>query len=174
MIMTARKATPSPLTPQGGVRRHGAAIYDEAPHDPYEAKGKYSEPTACSDCRAVFHRGRWTWADVPEGAHAALCPACHRVRDKLPAGHLILEGDFVDTRRDELARLARNEEAQEKALHPLHRIMDIEHEKGRVTVTTTDIHLARRIGEAVRHAYQGDLDLKYAKNEYMLRAHWRH
>ncbi len=171
--MTAHKTTPAPLTPPGGVLRHGAAVFDEAPHDPYEARGKYSEPTVCSDCHAVYHRGHWTWSDAPKGAHEALCPACHRIRDKLPAGDVLLEGEFVDAHRDELTRLARKEEAREKAEHPLHRIMSIEPGTGTMRVTTTDIHLARSIGEAVRHAYRGRLDLDYAKNEYSLRARWR-
>ena len=44
---------------------------------------------------------------------------------------------------------------------------------GRMTVTTTDIHLPRRIAEAVAHAYRGELVLEYGKNEYRLRAEWR-
>ena len=171
--MTGHKTTPTPLTPPGGITRHGAGIYDEAPHDPYEAKGKLREPARCGDCGAVFHRGRWSWGEAPEGAHEVLCPACHRIRDKLPAGTLTLEGAFVDAHRDELARLAFNEETREKADHPLHRIMAIDEGPARFGVTTTDIHLARRIGEAVRHAYQGELELEYGKNEYSLRATWR-
>ncbi len=171
--MTGRKTTPTPLTQPGGVRRHGAGIYDEAPHDPYEAKGKYREPARCGDCGAVFHRGRWSWADAPQGAHEVLCPACHRIRDKLPAGTLTLDGAFVDAHRDEMTQLARNEETREKADHPVHRIMDIAEAPARLVITTSDIHLARRIGEAVRHAYQGELELEYGKNEYSLRAHWR-
>lgn len=171
--MTAHKTIPSPLTPPGGIARHGAAIYDEAPHDPYEAKGKYREPARCGDCGAVFHRGRWSWGDAPQGAHVVLCPACHRVRDKLPAGTLTLEGAFVDAHHDELTRLASNEETRERAEHPLHRIMGIEAAPARLVITTSDIHLPRRIGEAVRHAHQGELTLDYGKNEYSLRARWR-
>lgn len=171
--MSAHKVTPAPLTPPGGVLRHGAAVFDEAPHDPYQAKGKYAEPTVCRGCRAIFHRGRWAWGEGPAAAHEALCPACHRIRDKLPAGYVTLEGAFVDTHRDELMRVARNEEERTKPEHPLDRIMGIEREPGRIVITTTDIHLARGIGVALKHAYQGELDLKYAKDEYSVRVHWR-
>ena len=171
--MTARKTIPAPLMPTGGVRRHGAAVFEDAPHDPYEARGKYAEPTICRDCRAVYRRGRWHWGEAPDGAREELCPACHRIRDRLPAGEVRLVSTFVDSHRDELTALARNEEAREKSEHPLHRIMGIDQGEGRMTVTTTDIHLPRRIAEAVAHAYQGELVLEYAKNEYGLRAEWR-
>jgi len=39
-------------------------------------------------------------------------------------------------------------------------------------VTTTDIHLPRRIGEALVSAYDGALDLTYDEDGYFLRANW--
>lgn len=170
--MTAKKVAPSPLMPYGGVQRHGAGVFEDAPHDPYQVRGKYPEPTVCGECHAVYERGRWIWGETLKGAHEALCPACHRIRDRLPAGEVLLVSPFVDSHRDELVALARHEETKEKREHPLHRIISIEQGEGRMTVTTTDIHLPRRIAEAVTHAYQGDLVLEYAKNEYGLRAVW--
>ena len=171
--MTAPKSTPAPLTPPGGHVRRAARVYDEIRHDPYEPRGKHPEPAHCTDCGAVLHRGRWAWSATPQDAQRILCPACRRIRDKLPAGTLTLEGDFIDAHRDEVTRLVRNEEKLENADHPLHRIMAIDEAPGRVVVTTTDIHLARRIGEAVRRAYQGELSLDYGRDEYSLRARWR-
>jgi len=171
--MMTKKTVPTTLMPHGGVRRHGAAIFDDAPHDPYQVRGKYAEPTTCADCRAIYVRGRWRWGEAPAEAHEALCPACHRIRDRLPAGEVRLVSTFVDAHRDELVALALNEEAREKSEHALHRIMGIDQGPGRMTVTTTDIHLPRRIAEAVAHAYQGEFVLEYAKNEYGLRAEWR-
>jgi hypothetical protein len=171
--MTAHGKIPTPQTPPGGVRRHGAGIYDEAPHDPYQAKGKYAEPCRCGDCGLIFHNGRWVRGDSPHEARSVRCPACHRIHDKIPAGYIVLEGPFVDAHRGELLALMRHEETQESADHPLHRIMSVEEEPGRVTVTTTDIHTARRIGEAARHAWHGELELNYGRNEYSLRATWR-
>ena len=40
-------------------------------------------------------------------------------------------------------------------------------------VTTTDTHLARGIGEAVRHAYQGDLKVDHVSGENLVRVHWK-
>jgi hypothetical protein len=160
-------------TPQGGVARHGAAIFDEAPHDPYQARGKYAEPSRCGDCGAVYHRGRWQWSDAPPGAETVLCPACHRIRDRLPAGTLVLEGAFVDAHRDEIAGLLRHEESRAKSQHPLDRVVEVAHSPERITVTTTDIHLPRRIGVAMKRAYRGQLAIEYAKGAYEVRVRWR-
>lgn len=50
--------------------------------------------------------------------------------------------------------------------------MKIEKQDDSVLVTTTDIHLARGIGEAIRHAYQGQLELHYNAGERLLPVHW--
>ena len=38
---------------------------------------------------------------------------------------------------------------------------------------TTDIHLPRRIGEALHHAHRGELDFHYDKEAYAIRVSWR-
>jgi len=154
----------------GGVRH---VMFDAERHDPYQSVGKYREPTQCEDCAAVFHRGRWQWGSAPADAHAAVCPACRRVRDKLPAGRIMLEGPFTALHRNDLMNLVRNEAAQEGREHPLHRLMQVEEKPDRVDLATTDIHLPRRIGDALRRAYDGELDIKYGDQEYTVRVHWR-
>lgn len=171
--MTRRTTTPSPLAPQGGTQRYRDRIYDDPRHDPYQAKGKYSEPTVCTGCHAIYLHGRWVRGTAPEGAHAAECPACHRVRDKQPAGYVTLTGAMVEGDRDELVRIARNVEKHENAEHPLNRIIGIEKDDGQVLITTTDVHLPQRIGEAVRHAHKGELEVTYAQDEYVVRVSWR-
>jgi hypothetical protein len=109
----------------------------------------------------------------PEGAQDHLCPACRRTQDKFPAGVVTLEGEFFAAHRDEILHLARNEEQQAKSEHPLERIMDIQQEAGKTVVSTTDLHLARRIGDAVHHAYQGSLEVKYSPDEYLVRVFWQ-
>lgn len=142
-------------------------------HDPYKTRLKLPEPTVCPECGAVFHKGRWQWAEItPMDAHEEMCQACHRTRDKYPAGTLTLTGGFVKEHKDEILHLARNQEELEKGEHPLHRIMDIEEEPGRIVVSTTDIHLPRRIGEALHKAYEGELDFRYEEEAYFLRVNW--
>jgi hypothetical protein len=171
--MTARNAVPASRSPNSGIARHGAAIYDDPKHDPYQARHKYTEPTVCKDCGAVFRRGRWQWGAAPEGAQTALCPACHRVRDKLPAGTLTLSGGYIAAHRAELVGIIRNQEERAKAEHPLNRLIGIEHAPDSIVVTTADIHLPRQIGEALRDAHQGDLDIRFGSDEYSVQVEWR-
>jgi hypothetical protein len=41
-------------------------------------------------------------------------------------------------------------------------------------VTTTDIHLARGMGEALHRAYQGELEYHYNPEQNLLRVIWMH
>jgi hypothetical protein len=159
--------------PAGTTMRYRDRIFDAKRHDPYQAAGKYAEPAHCETCGAVFHRGRWQWGSPLPGGHSVTCPACRRIADKLPAGSLTLEGPFVDAHRDELVHLARNEAERERADHPLNRIMDVDANAARIVVTTTDIHLPQRIGEALKSAYDGELDVRYGEDEYTVRIVWR-
>jgi len=142
-------------------------------NDSYKAKGKLPSSTRCPACGAGFHAGRWTWDAAPEGAHEQLCPACHRIQDKFPAGYVTLSGDYFREHREEILRLARHCEEKEKAAHPLQRIMAIEDGPEGVVVTTTDVHLARNIAERVHDACKGSLVVHYSKEETLLRANWK-
>jgi NMD protein affecting ribosome stability and mRNA decay len=141
--------------------------------DSYKAKRKPRDPTRCPNCGASFHSGRWTWDTAPHGAHEQLCPACHRIQDRFPAGYVTLAGDYFRGHRDEILRLVKHCEEREKAAHPLQRIMAIEDAAGGVLVTTTDVHLARNIAERVHDACKGSLVFHYSKEDNLLRANWK-
>jgi hypothetical protein len=168
-----RKKLPSPMIPVGGTARYRDRIFDDPRQDPYQAKGKYHEPTVCRVCNAVYHHGRWQWSDAPQGAKQATCPACLRTHEKLPAGFLTLEGEFLAAHRDEIVSLLRNEADHERREHPMNRIIALENEGGCTTVTTTDIHLPQRLGNALKHAFQGTLNVDYANSDYTVRANWQ-
>jgi NMD protein affecting ribosome stability and mRNA decay len=155
-----------------GPRRRDRLIR-EYEHDTYKAPGRLPDPTACPDCGATFLKGRWTWKAAPVGAHEAPCPACHRTRDRFPAGTVTLSGPFLAEHRDEILGLVRNHEEREKKQHPLQRIMQIETDPEGVKITTTGTNLARGIGQALYRAYAGELDYHYADEERSLRVHWR-
>jgi hypothetical protein len=146
--------------------------FHERVHDPYKMRTKLPEPTVCRQCGAVYHKGRWTWDPRPAEAHEALCQACHRTNDKYPAGFLTISGQFARAHEQEIVHLARHTEKSENAEHPLHRIMGVEHQDGALLVTTTDIHLPRRIGEALQHAFKGELDYHYEEGAYLIRLSW--
>lgn len=155
------------------IHRHDG-IFQEHVHDAYKLKKKLPEPTVCPECGAVFHAGRWQWMPAPAGAHQETCSACHRIHDHYPAGYLAMQGVFFLAHREEIMNLVHNEEKRERSEHPLKRIMAIEEKDGMTLVTTTDIHLARGIGEALHHAYQGELNYHYNPEENLLRVSWAH
>lgn len=140
--------------------------------DPYRARGKWPEPTTCPACNAIFQRGRWQWGAAAPGAAQHLCPACQRIRDRLPAGQLTLSGMFFAEHREEIMHLVRNTESKARTEHPLQRIMDIKDEAARTVVTFTDSHLVHGIGEALHHAYHGELDSRYTDEDDLLRVAW--
>jgi NMD protein affecting ribosome stability and mRNA decay len=147
-------------------------LLQELVHDTYKSKHKLPEPTVCPECGAVYHRGRWQWGDRPAGAHEESCPACQRVRDRVPQGFLTLRGEFLSEHLDEILALVRNVEEREKAERPLKRIMDTERTDEAVVISFTDAHLARGAGEAVHHAYKGALDFQYVEGGSLLRVSW--
>ncbi len=148
-------------------------LIKEQVRDTHKAKGKPREPALCPECGVVFHKGRWQWLEAPAGAHASLCPACQRGHDRNPGGYLTLSGEFFREHREEILHVARNIEVHEKAEHPLRRIMDIEDQADGVLITTTAMELARAIGDAVHHAYKGELDYRYTDEANILRVAWK-
>jgi hypothetical protein len=148
-------------------------LIHEHNHDPYKTTRKPAEPTVCPVCHAVFKGGRWQWLPSwPTDSHEEICQACQRIRDDYPAGVVTMSGDFVDTHRAEILNLARNHEQGERALHPLHRIIKVQERPAELTVSTTDIHLPKRIGEALHHAYKGRLQVHYDKETCFVRVNW--
>lgn len=141
-------------------------------HDPYRTKQKHPDPSVCPDCEACFRDGRWTWRAGPADAPRVRCSACLRIRDGQPGGIVQLGGDFQREHRDEILGLVRNVEAREKGEHPFNRIIDVsEAGEEALLVRTTEAHLARAIGTALRDAYEGELTIGY--EEELARIEWR-
>jgi hypothetical protein len=157
-----------------GRRTAGRAQLDHI-FDPYRCKEKLANGTLCPQCGAVVLEGRWGWTDVAQDKRGAeaLCPACRRVNDRFPAGLVTLTGAFARAHREELVRLARRQEEIEKPEHALDRIMAIEDDAEGVTISTTDIHLPRRIGEVIRRAWRGELTMAFEEDGYFVRVRWR-
>jgi NMD protein affecting ribosome stability and mRNA decay len=162
----------NPQSPNLHPEERHDRLLRELGHDPYHAKKKLSEPTVCPHCGAIFHAGRWQWAEPPAAAHRELCPACRRVEDQCPAGFLTLGGEFFAGHKADILNLVHNVEQREKAEHALKRIMSVEEQDGDVMITFTDPQLARAAGEAVQAAYKGELDFAYQENEFLLRVSW--
>ena len=158
--------------PPRGRRIFGHAQADHI-QDPYERQKKLHEGTTCPQCAAVFHQGRWHWAPKPAESHEELCSACHRIQDKQPAGVVTLTGPFAREHRKEIIELARHQEQAEKNDHPMNRIMAIEEDGEALVISTTDIHLPRRLGEAIKRAFHGRLDMHFDEEGYFVRVDWQ-
>ena len=156
----------------GLAGRRKDRIVQEFVHDTYKARGKLMEPSWCPECGSVYQKGRWSWGEKPQKVHREICPACHRIGEKYPAGFVKLRGPFFNRHREEALNLVYNEESEAIKEHPLCRIMGVEKEEDGVLITTTDIHLPRRIGEALRHAYQGALQIRYGEGSHFIRVTW--
>jgi hypothetical protein len=145
----------------------------EQRHDPCSSTNKPLQPVACPVCNAVFQDGRWHWQDsLPVDSRMEICQACQRIRDNFPAGIVTMSGDFIRKHRQEVVNLARRLEREERARHPLHRIISIEELTDKVIVATTDIHLPKRIGRAMQRAGKGRLDLHYNRDACFVRVNW--
>lgn len=128
-------------------------------------------PASCSDCKAVYYEGQWRWGTVPLSANETRCPACERLRCHLPAATLTLQGASVTKHRDEFKRVALQREQALQTDNPLQRIMDMAPTPRGMSITTTEVQLARDIGEALREVYGGSLVAEYDK-QGMLRVRW--
>lgn len=148
-------------------------LIKEKRHDVFPTKGNKRRPSQCERCGAVFIKGRWTWEQAGEIATKTTCPACRRIAGNLPAGFLEIKGAFFEEHRDEILNLIDNVEKTEKQTYPLERIIQIQKNGAHTLVTTTGIHIARRIGEALHRSYQGELSLQYADGEKRIRVSWQ-
>ena len=156
----------------GSYRYRRLQILEGANKDPYRPGRKPSGPVQCRGCGALFSKGRWRWGEAPAGAKKIRCPACRRSDEGMPGGYVTISGDFFRQRGAEVLARVRHCEAQEKARHPLDRLIAVENDGRKALVTTTSPHLARLLGHALEHAFKGDLALAYNRQENLLRVRW--
>lgn len=164
-------AFPSRGSTHPAGRRLAGRAQSDGPLDPYLSRHKPPAPASCPRCGLHFAEGRWQRGWAPEGARPYLCPACRRIEDNLPGGILTLH-DVPQHLKDQIIGLVRNVAAAENAEHPLNRVIAIDDADDGLVVRTTDIHLPRRIGEAVKHAHHGTLDMHFDDDGYFARVDW--
>jgi NMD protein affecting ribosome stability and mRNA decay len=142
--------------------------------DAYQDKDGIKGAAYCA-CGAVFRNKRW----VQENSGAAyqqglniVCPACHRISDQNPAGIISLSGDFYAAHVDEIDNLVNNTAQSSAAKNPLGRVMNISKEQGGVTITTTDVKLAQKIGREIFKAHGGELHYTWSHAGPPVRVTW--
>jgi hypothetical protein len=141
-------------------------------NDVYLEKSKNQESTLCKTCGSLYSKGRWTWEKPVKDTHQAVCPACRRIADNYPAGTIELSGTFFNEHQSEIMNMIHNTEQQEKQSHALERIMKTKVDRHQTVITTTGIHLARRIGEALSRSYKGEFSFQYLDADKGIRVQW--
>ena len=147
-------------------------LIKEKRHDVYQLEEKLPEQTRCPDCGVEIKNGLWAWPKPPEKFDEVCCPACRRIAENAPAGFIEIRGSFFKENRSEILNMIMNIEKAEKSGHPLERVIEIIDKHDHVLITTTGIHIARRIGEALSRSYNGDFSFKYADGEQIIRLYW--
>lgn len=141
-----------------------------------------SEPAVCEICGDVYADRRWSRPDAERQsakhkhfrpASKVVCPACERQRGGVPSGYVYVQGKFFASHQDEIRRLLKNEAERSAEDNPLARIMDWQTEDGRLTVTTTTEHLARRLGHALNKAYRGKVRYGVSQRNKFARVWWQ-
>jgi NMD protein affecting ribosome stability and mRNA decay len=146
--------------------------------DPYIPRKGPLEAGVCPDCRAISRKKRWYMNEaefvslVRAGAVLRRCPACRKIADGFPSGVVTLHGKFLQTHRDEILTIVRNEERRARGANPLERIMDIRDGGESVEILTTNGKLAQRIGREIRKAYQGTVSYKWSEDANFVRVNW--
>ena len=148
-------------------------LIKEKRHDTYQVRGKWPESTTCTECGALFVNGRWSWQKATTEVNETVCPACRRIADNYPAGYVEIKGIFFAEHRAEMMHLILNVEEREKSQHPMERIITITDAEGHTLITTTGLHLARRIGDALSSAYKGELAFQYLEAGCTVRVSWQ-
>jgi NMD protein affecting ribosome stability and mRNA decay len=151
----------------------GNPFLKEQIHDPYHSHEKLRDATQCPECGVHYKKGRWTWPTAEASSvESQLCPACRRIKDRCPAGEVLLSGRFLGAHRDEILATARNVGEAERNEHPLHRIISIDEHDDEIKISTTDVHLPHRIAHALKDAWGGTMKTHYDLEGYFARVHW--
>lgn len=159
-------------TGPGPGRRQRARWVRPKEHDTYARGAKPAQGVVCSECGAVHEAGRWTWHAPPVAElRAGLCPACERIRDRYPAGTIRLPLAMASD-REEIVNAVRALERAEKAEHPLERVMDIEETGEDLVITTTGVHLARRIAARLGRRLHVKPRLRYPAEQNLVFVEW--
>ena len=146
--------------------------------DPYIPRKGAPEAGVCPDCHAINRKKRW-YVDEAEygvlarsGAALRRCPACRKIADGFPSGVVTLRGRFLRAHREEILKVARNEERRACGMNPLERIMGLREGDDGVEILTTDEKLAQRIGREIGKAFRGTVGYKWSEDANLLRVTW--
>ena len=135
------------------------------------------EIAVCKRCRAVYRHKRWSM-DYPDQkikshkVQKVICPACRKIRDHFPGGIITLRGDFLNSRKEQIRNLIKNEENRAMGVNPLERIISVKDMKDYMEIHTTTERFAQRIGREIQRAYKGSVAYHWSKDNKSVRVEW--
>jgi hypothetical protein len=149
----------------------------------HRARRSPDEPMVCEVCKAVYSDRRWISrstmlksADKRKNwppTESTICPACQQQREGVPGGFVYVEGAFLLSHLEEIERLIANEAERAATENPLSRLMKTERvDKDLVIVSTTDEHLAMRLGHALEKAFAGKVRYGFSHENKLVRVRW--
>lgn len=133
----------------------------------------------CERCSAVFDGHKWY--DDPEQhsalakqaeAHVVLCPGDERIAKRQVDGVVSLKGEFLKDHKDEAINLIRNVSSQHRKRNVAARLLEVKDGDGELTIETTEVTLAERIGKEIEKAFSGDLDIDWLQGASFVRVNW--
>lgn len=101
------------------------------------------------------------------------CPGCTRVARKQVDGVVTLEGGFMSAHSDEIKNVISRVAKNRRGRNVNSRVLRMSEDNGRMTIETTDEHLAERIGKEVQKAFKGDLEIQWQEKDNFVRVNWR-
>jgi hypothetical protein len=149
----------------------------------HKSRRNPDEPLICEVCRAVYADRRWaaasgllkkTHKDKPwRPIGTTICPACQQQREGVAGGFVYIEGAFLMTHRADIEQLLNNEAERANIDNPLSRIMKTESvDKDLLIITTTNEHLALRLGHALEKAFSGKVRYGFSHENKLVRVRW--
>lgn len=127
----------------------------------------------CPICRSVFFRKSWHnderryFALSQHLEQARKCPACHKTEFDLPEGVVTLTGldGLRRDKREELVALVRHIGERARERDPMDRIYKGLDKGNEIQIFTTENQLAIAIGNEVKRAIGGDLNVDFSHRD---------
>lgn len=149
----------------------------------HRARRNPDEPMICEICSAVYSDRRWISRNAIlksadkhpswRPAETTICPACQQQREGVAGGFVYIEGAFLVSHPDEIERLIANEAERAAEDNPLSRVMKTERvDEDLIIVSTTDEHLALRLGHALERAFAGKVRYGFSHENKLVRVRW--
>lgn len=125
----------------------------------------------CPDCNAVYYYKSWhhDFKKVGKNFKFVLCPACKMIKNKQFEGQVIIE-NIEKNKKQELINLIKNIGKRAFDRDVLDRIIKInEITSDKIEVLTTENQLAVSIAKQVKKAFKAELEIKWSKDESVVR-----